>query len=75
MRDWRSLVWRDYRRGGHVLPELGQVPLADLTPPILQAWVASLAEEPSRGGKPLSSQTITYVRAILHAAMEEAFMP
>jgi integrase len=58
----------------HVLPELGQVPLADLTPPILQAWVATLAEKPSRGGKPLSSRTITYVRAILHAALEEAFM-
>lgn len=56
----------------HILPHLSQIPLADLTPQILQAWVADLSAKPSRAGHPLSPRTVSYARSILRDALAEA---
>lgn len=55
----------------HILPHLGRVPLADLTPHRLQSWVDHLAQ-PRDGGRTLSPRTCTYARAILHSALAES---
>lgn len=71
--DLRPKTAHSYRQVArlHILPHLGRVPLADLTPHRLQAWIDLLAQ-PQADGKTLSPRTCTYARAILHSALAEA---
>ncbi len=56
----------------HILPHLGELPLTELTPQRLQAWVADLSLPQSTGGRRLSPRTVTYAMAILRAALADA---
>ncbi|MHB1842185.1 MAG: tyrosine-type recombinase/integrase [Sulfobacillus sp.] len=55
----------------HILPYLGQVPLADLNTPLLQRWVTDLGQ-PNKKGKKLSPRSIALPHTVLHVALEEA---
>lgn len=72
--DLRPTTADSYRRLTrlYILPHLGELPLADLTPHRLQAWVADLVLTLSNGGRPLSARTVTYVMAILRSALSDA---
>ena len=56
----------------HILPHLGALTLQDLTPQRLQAWLAVLAQTKARGGGRLSPRTISFVMAVLRAALSDA---
>lgn len=56
----------------HILPHLGHLSLNDLTPPVLQSWVAELSLTQSASGRRLSARTVTYAMAILRAALADA---
>lgn len=56
----------------YILPHLGDLPLGALTPQLLQSWVADLSLTPSSTGRRLSVRTVTYVMAILRAALGDA---
>ncbi len=70
----------------HILPDLGTITLRNLTGPRIRQWQHDLAVKPSgrprrrlrRGEKtlppppPLSRRTVTYCRAILHKALQDA---
>lgn len=61
----------------HICPYLGHIRLLALTAPMVRQWQARLLRKPSAhapGGKaaPLSVRTVTYCRAILHAAIADA---
>ncbi len=62
-----------YRRNieTHVLPALGSKLLQQLTPPMLNALYAQLANERD-GRKALSAKTISYIHATIHKALEDA---
>ncbi len=82
--------WLDGRRGNlaertydsyecvfrnHVAADpLGSIPVADLTPETLRAWMRRLADKPGRGGRRLSQQTLLhcyrYLGAPLNAAVD-----
>ena len=51
---------------------IGKVPLADLSPEDLQAWLLRLADKPGRGGGTLSQQTLLHVYKYLGAALNAA---
>ena len=50
----------------HIIPELGDVPLCDLTPQTVQAFLNS------RTKAGLSPRTVQYIRAILRTALAQA---
>jgi integrase len=57
----------------HVLPNLGRVPLARLTPQEVQGWLNDLqAGDEERERQPLSPRTCAYARAILRSALTQA---
>jgi len=62
-----------YRRNleNHVLPALGNKPLQQLTPPMLNALYGKLATD-AGGRRPLSAKTIRYIHATIHNALEDA---
>lgn len=60
-------TWDSYRRNlmGHVLPQLGQVPLSKITPRDLNALYAELLNR-------LSTKTVRYDHTIIHRALKDA---
>lgn len=50
----------------YVAPKLGAVPLADLSAPAVQGWLAEMQRSS------LSPRTVAYARAVLRAALQEA---
>ncbi|MHB1505295.1 MAG: tyrosine-type recombinase/integrase [Sulfobacillus sp.] len=55
----------------HIVPQLGDVPLADLNTPLLQGWVTDL-RQPNEKGKKLFPRSIALAHTVLHGALEEA---
>jgi integrase len=84
--DWVKLTWLpmietrikpstfdSYRRNMelHILPALGQRPMQQLTPMMLNALYSRLIAD--RGdGRPLSAKTVRYIHTIIHKALEDA---
>lgn len=56
----------------HIEPYLGKVPLADLTPQQLQAWLAELSSNPRTGNGHLSPRTVSYTLSKLNSALKDA---
>lgn len=56
----------------HISPALGSLFLAELSPQLLQAWVADLSQKPTKRGTPLSPRTVAAVRGVLQDALAEA---
>jgi len=55
----------------HVLPTLGQKPLQQLTPPMLNALYGKLAKDPP-DRKGLSAKTVSYIHSTLHKVLADA---
>ena len=82
MRDWLAARTADLRPSTldtyqrlsrlHILPRLGGLPLGDLTPLRLQAWLGELAQTERRGGGRLSTRTVTAAMSVLRAALADA---
>ncbi len=51
---------------------LGTIPIADLTPEALRAWMRRVADKPGRGGGRLSQQTLLHYYRYLGAALNAA---
>lgn len=58
--------------GNHVLPALGDVPLADLTPGMVADWLAELAERPSRYEGGVGSGVVRNAGIVLRSAINAA---
>ena len=56
----------------HILRELGDTRLGELTPAIVSAWQAALLRKPSRRGGTIAPRTVAYARAVLRSALHEA---
>jgi integrase len=56
----------------HVIPEIGAIQLAKLTPADVRTLLATLSKKPSRTGRPLSAQTVVHARAVLRRALSDA---
>jgi integrase len=57
----------------HIVPLLGAVRLRDLTPEVVDGWVAALVSAPSQGAKPrLGATSARLVRKVLSMALQEA---
>ena len=56
----------------HIIPALGAVPLADLTPAQVAAWQADMLRKAGRRGKTLSPKRVLNAYRALHTALEEA---
>ena len=65
----RPTTWETYSRlaGRHIIPSLGYVPLAKLSPGAVQEWVDGLA------ASGLSTRTVSACRTVLRIAMQDAF--
>jgi len=55
----------------HVLPALGNRPLQQLTPPMLNALYADLLSR-GNGRGPLAAKTVRYIHTIIHKALTDA---
>jgi hypothetical protein len=62
----------------HVLPELGQIELGKLTPPMLRAWLAGLSSKTGGHGKPVSpglaAQVYRTLNRVLAAAVDDELL-
>jgi len=56
----------------HVLPDLGNVPLAKLTPSMLRGWLASLTTKEGGHGQPLSLGSVAQVYRTLNRVLAAA---
>ncbi len=67
-------AWVNYRTimRTYVVPRLGQVRLADLTPPRLQSLYTELLASGRRDGSPLSARTVLQVHKTFHRALADA---
>jgi integrase len=71
----RHSTWDSYRRNlqNHVLPDLGEIRLAKLTPAQLNALYGRLLENGHKaGGKGLSPKTVRYIHTTVHRALRDA---
>jgi integrase len=57
---------------GHIVPRIGAVRLRDLTPEIIDRWIAELAKPNAEGRARLGPTSIRLVRKVLSMALEEA---
>jgi integrase len=58
--------------GRHIVPLIGKVRLRDLTPELVDDWVAALVEPDEEGEPRLGSTSARTVRKVLSMALEEA---
>lgn len=56
----------------HIVPGLGAVPLADLTPEQVAAWLAEVGRKTTRAGQLLSPRRVAMTRATLRMALKYA---
>jgi integrase len=71
----RPSTYESYARlvDRHLIPHLGSIPLAHLSPQQVQAWVsAELATGRCRGTGGLAPRTVQYARAVLRSALKTA---
>ena len=56
----------------HILPTLGAIPLGELSPRHIRAWLTGKLTEPAARGRPLSARTVAYLHGILRNALAQA---
>jgi integrase len=56
----------------HILPALGSIPLDQLSPRQIRAWLTGKLGETSYRGTPLSARTVAYLHGILRNALAQA---
>jgi integrase len=57
---------------GHVVSEIGAIPLAKLTPSDVRSLLQKLRTKPGRYGRTLSPQTVLHCRSVLRRALSDA---
>jgi integrase len=67
-------TWDAYRQtiACYLAPALGDTPLDDLDPTLLERMYAGLLDHGGRGGRRLALGTIRYIHAVLHKALADA---
>jgi len=56
----------------HLVPDLGDVPLSQLSPVRLRTWLNMKLERPGHRGRPLSARSVAYLHAVLRASLSDA---
>jgi integrase len=56
----------------NILPTLGKLPLARLSPTHVREWLSELGLRTSARGRPLSARTVAYSHAVLRSALSDA---
>jgi integrase len=56
----------------HIVPTLGRVKVAKLTPTKVRAWIGGLLSKTSARGRSLSARTVAYAHAVLRKALADA---
>lgn len=56
----------------HIIPNIGEVKLKDLTPPMVQSLYNSLYKPEDESKKPLSAKSIKTTHGVLHKAIQQA---
>jgi integrase len=70
----RATTWATYLAvaHGYVIPRLGALPLAGLTPGRLNAFYGELLESGGRSGQALAPKTVRHSHVLLHKALADA---
>jgi integrase len=56
----------------HILPSLGNIALAKLTPARVRSWISAKQAERSARGTPLSARSVAYFHAVLRKGLSDA---